>query len=188
MVIVIIFVILVFIYCHQGEKTTVVRFSSPPPGRPSNCSGLLSLDLEKHSFKPGAIDNRELIRPKVKLYERSRESTPYYDILDGESIPSRALQAQGSSRPVSSVSSISQAVTERRISLLSFPHDNFDTDSRTCFENESRESTPIRPLDPAYECQGPLNISNSSFVPPFLLRENELTLPPGYVSFNDGKF
>lgn len=184
----------------------MVRFSSPPPARGSNCNGLLSLDLEKHSFKPSAMDNRELIRPKVKLYERSRESTPYYGILDGESMPSRG---QGSSsRPVSSVSSISQAVTERRISLFNFSHDNFDTDNRTCFKNdtdnrtcfkndtdsrtyfknESRESTPIRPLDPAYECQGPLNISSSSFVPPFLLRENELTLPPGYVSFSDGKF
>lgn len=92
------------------------------------------------------------------------------------------------SRPVSSVSSISQEIQDRRTSLLSFNNDTFDTSSTNCFKEESRESTPIRPLDPAYESQGPVHISNSSFVPPFLLRQDEISLPPGYVSFNDSKY
>lgn len=133
--------------------------------------------LGKQTLKAIVVDNRELIKPKLKLYDRSRESTPCYDTADCRSLAS-AVGRRGSSRPLTSISSISEDMRERRISIINSTFDK-------CFKEESRESTPIRPLDPAYESQGPLHISNSSFVPPFLLRQNEIALPPGYVSFND---
>lgn len=188
MIVLLIFIIFFIIYCYQSEKTTVVRFISPQ--QEESFSNPNTEGLAKHSFKSIIIDSGELIKPKLKLYERSRQSTPSFDAMERNSLRFTRLGSHSSrsSRPVSSVSSISQDLNERRISILNIPTNSFDVNSSPCLKEESRESTPIRPLDPAYESQGPVHPSSSSFVPPFLLRHDEISLPPGYLSFNDSKF
>ena len=207
---IVIILLLILLFCHYTERTTVVRFPEDNP--------------VEISFGT-AINSKGMIHPSVRFYEK-RPSNSSSGIESG--CPSRRgssfgdfhLPGNNQVAPVSSPFLIDNTFQELDPTKLS-PHvrveekarrkgsfhnindeDTFDTVSSDFTNNPDvvptpvkinieRLSTPLRPLTPAYQAIEPLQMSRIPQALSSYLRDDELALPPGFVSSypeNERKF
>lgn len=53
--------------------------------------------------------------------------------------------------------------------------------NETADQSKDVQMNPLRPLEPAYQCINMLHISTMPHALSLYLREDEITLPPGYI-------
>lgn len=151
----VVLVLLAVLCCHFSEKTTVVRFIDTTP------KGLFGTIRDSHG----------LIHPKVKFYDPPfRPSTAVSTISNGE------IERRTSD---SSLLQLKSAIETRKGSFSNLgPCDKMANNLYT----PVHLSSPLRPLVPAYQSIEPLHISSVPYAFSSYLRDDEIALPPGYVT------
>lgn len=153
-------IVLLVLFCYQfTDKTTVVRFIDTTP------KGLFGTIRDSHG----------LIQPKVKFYEPPiRPSTAVSIISSGEfSNNTRRISE-------SSVNNLNVNINETRKGSFTNlgPCEHVNGNIYTPVQL----SSPLKPLIPAYQSIEPLHISSIPYAFSAYLRDDEIALPPGYVT------
>lgn len=192
---------LILLFCYFAEKTTVVRFSEEMPvevlyGTAISSSGLIHPDLRwfnKRSPPTSACSTDTGYRsaPQSRRPSNSEFHIPGQNQVAPLStiFPSIPLELD----PQSLTTDSGQVTPERRKdSFLNIgEEDSFDivssdfkTKDDSCHSKDRlfRVSTPLRPLNPAYQSIEPVQMSRIPHALSSYIRSDELALPPGFVS------
>ena len=191
--------VLILLFCHFAEKTTVVRFPEDPPiqvlhGTSINSKGLIRPDLrlyEKRSSTASSIDDTKGSSASSRRESGNELHLPGHNQV--APIPPSPFLNQLDARSLKSYCEDNNRGSRKGSFLNIGQDDSFDIVSSDFNPDEipsrktsalfiERLSTPLRPLDPAYHAIEPLRMSRVPHALSSYLRDDELALPPGYVT------
>lgn len=187
------------LFFHYAEKATVVRFPEETQvevlyGTAITSKGLIHPDVrmfEKRSSTASSVHSTDS-GYKTAIQSRRTSSICEFHLpsTHNQVAPASLLPSTIVELDAESLRSIDhQSQDKRKTSFLNISQsDSFDIVSHE-FKNENvqvkqgfRLSTPLRPLIPAYKAIEPVEMSRIPYALSSYLRDDELALPPGYVS------
>lgn len=174
------FSIIILICCRKPEKATIVRISAPDPspmlGIGIYYTNIIVFCIVSKMICFSAQDDQGMIQPDVVFYRRPSTALSFSQWNELN------ITHPDSKEYCNSLFEPNKWNSGHHMMNQHIP-ETIDSVSSTC-EN-SRLTTPIRPLAPAYHCNEPLQVQTvkvSSVLPHRNHSDVEFTLPPGYVT------